>query len=81
MTARFSEGVLARRLKGSGGVAGVGGKFADVAGNAALSIGAPGPRGGKKKLSPGGVGRAGSMYKPGSPGRVFKALHNAPKPR
>ncbi len=79
MSARFSEGVLARRLKGDGGVAGVGGKISALA-SKAPSMGAGGPRGGKKKLSPMNGAAAGSMFKPGSPGRMFKALHNAKKP-
>lgn len=72
---QFSEGVLARRLK-----AGAGGNTPSAA-KKAPGMGAPGPRGGKKKLSPSNTSGAGSMFKKGSPGRMFKALHNAPKPR
>lgn len=63
----FSSGALQRRLTKKPGTG--------------TSMGTPGPRGGKKKLAPSNSTGAGSMFQKGQPGRLFKALHNAPKPR
>lgn len=65
MPQQFSAGALQRRFK-----------------RVAPGAGTPGPSGGKSDMAPHNKKRAGSMFTPNpKTGRVFKALHNLPKPR